>query len=115
MQEIVILLGGGDAGAIVITPHGIKRIGPWGPDVLVAARAIGALAALGEKSRFAPQARELSAAMVEDLRALAGVSAEAGIGLLADVDDWYCGNGQRFPVPVPRPHQQAVTETVAVN
>jgi len=103
-MQIVILFGGGDAGGIIITAHGIKRIPPFGPEVLHQLKAVNALVRVGGDgaSELGEVAARLSNTVVAHVEKTAG--AQGASVLFLDGDDGvYCGNGQK-PIPVPIPH-----------
>jgi hypothetical protein len=98
-MEIVILFGGGDAGGIIITAHGIKRIPPFGPEVLRELRAVNHLTHIGDGREHADSAARLSAAALTRIGKATGTTGASV--MFADGDDFvYCGNGRK-PIPVP--------------
>jgi hypothetical protein len=104
-MEIVILFGGGDAGGIIITAHGIKRIPPFGPEVLRELRAVNSLANSANGKEFGDVASRLSANALAQVGRATGTTGASV--MFADGDDFvYCGNGVR---PGPIPHGGGVT------
>ena len=98
-MEIVILFGGGDAGGIIITSHGIKRIPPFGPDVLRELQAVNSLVNLTSGKEFGDVASRLSANALAQVGKATGTTGASVV--FADGDDIvYCGNGLR-PGPIP--------------
>jgi hypothetical protein len=96
-MEIVILFGGGDAGGLVITAHGIRRIPPFGPEVLHELRAVNNLVRVGKE--FNDVAARLSGQALAQIGKATGTTGASVV--FADGDDVvYCGNG-RIPVPIP--------------
>ena len=96
-MEIVILFGGGDAGGLVITAHGIRRIPPFGPEVLYELRAVNNLVRVGKE--FGDGAARLSGQALAQIGKTTGTSG-ASVVFAEDDDFVYCGNG-RPPVPLP--------------
>ena len=98
-REIIIILGGGEI-VIIITPHGIKRVGPIGPDVFRELRAVNSLVHIAEGREFGDVTSRLSANALAHIGKVTGTTGASV--LFADADDiLYCGNGLR-PVPLPR-------------
>jgi hypothetical protein len=98
-MEIVIILGGGDAGVLIITPHGIKRVGPIGPDVIRELRAVNSLVHIAEGKEFGDVASRLSANALAHIGKATGTTG-ASVVFAEDDDILYCGNGLR-PGPIP--------------
>jgi hypothetical protein len=100
----VILFGGGDAGGIRITDHGIERIPPFDPGVVRQFKAVNALVRV-RSAELGQQVEELAAKMTDQLVANVQKTAGATTGsaiVFMDVEDGFvCGNGRR---PVPFPH-----------
>jgi hypothetical protein len=100
----VILFGGGDAGGIRITDHGIERIPPFDPEIVRQFKAVNALVRV-RSTELGRQVEELAARMTDHLVANVQKTAGAGTGssiVFMDVEDGFvCGNGLR---PVPFPH-----------
>jgi hypothetical protein len=96
-MEIVILFGGGDAGGLVITAHGIRRIPPFGPEILHELRAVNNLVRVGRE--FGDVATRLSGQALAQIGKATGTTGASVV--FADGDDVvYCGNG-RPPIPFP--------------
>ena len=101
-MEIVIVLGGGDGGVLIITPHGIRRVGPFGPEVLHELRAVNNLVRVNKE--FGDVAARLSSVALAQIGKATGTSGASVV--FADGDDFvYCGNGRP---PVPLPHGELV-------
>ncbi|HEY3569070.1 MAG TPA: hypothetical protein VGP73_14135 [Thermoanaerobaculia bacterium] len=101
-MEMVIVLGGGDAGVLIITPKGIRRIGPFGPEVLHELKAVNNLVRVGKE--FGDVATRLSGHALAQIGKATGTSGASVV--FADGDDVvYCGNGK---LPIPLPHGELV-------
>ena len=103
----IILFGGGDAGGLILTEHGIKPIPPWNPFYLAQLRALGAL--VSAKAAAGPRAanKELDTVIASLNRNINDAAAKdfgslGGGGLLyADGEDGvYCGSTGPIHVPI---------------
>lgn len=98
-MQTVILFGGGDAGGLIITAHGIKRIPPFGPEILHELRAVNSLTHLADGKEFGDVAARLSGSALAQIAKATGTTGASVV--FADGDDFtYCGNGRK-PVPFP--------------
>lgn len=105
----VILFGGGDAGGLILTEHGIKPIPPWNPFYLAQLRALGALVSAKAAAGGGRAGKELDTvigslgknvteAAAKDFGSLGG-----GGVLYADGEDGvYCGSTGPIHVPIRR-------------
>jgi hypothetical protein len=104
----VILFGGGDAGGLILTEHGIKPIPPWNPFYLAQLRGLGALVSAKASAGRNKAGKELDGvistlnrtvteAATRDFGSLGG----GGILLVADEDGVYCGTTGPIHVPIP--------------
>ena len=105
-MEIVILFGGGDAGGIIITAHGIKRIPPFGPEVLRGLQAANKLSHLPEARELGDVTARLSRNVLANVAKATGVANATAVLLAEDDDVFVCGNGLK---PGPIPHGGSVT------
>jgi hypothetical protein len=105
----VVLFGGGDAGGVILTEHGIKPIPPWNPYGLGQLRALSALVA----ARAAAGRRKADKALdgiIETLTRSVMDAANEDFGslgnggiLFADEEDGvYCGSTGPVHVPIRR-------------
>ncbi len=107
--RIVILFGGGDAGGIIITPHGIKRIPPWNPLITATLKGLQHLMHADVSIDDREISNEISgvAARLND-RIVGWVDNEVGsatsIVFLDGDDGFVCGSTGKPPIPIPRPH-----------
>src|SRR3954471_24937532 len=94
IMEIVILFGGGDAGGIIITAHGIKRIPPFGPEILLELPAVNSLANLANRQDIGDVSSRLSVTALAEVGKATGTT---GVSVMfADGDDFvYGGNGKK--------------------
>jgi hypothetical protein len=99
-MEIMILFGGGDGGGLVITSHGVRRIPPFGPEVLHQLKAVNNLVRLRDGSEFSDVAARLADHALVQVGKAAGISGASAVFVDGD-DVVYCGNGK---IPVPLPH-----------
>ncbi|MBV9931501.1 MAG: hypothetical protein JO013_11225 [Alphaproteobacteria bacterium] len=110
----VILFGGGDAGGVILTEHGIKPIPPWTGVGLGQLRALNALVATRAAAgpRRAGKGLDglidtLSRAVMEAANEDFGSLGNGGILYAADEDGVYCGTGGPVHVPIRPPAPQA--------
>jgi hypothetical protein len=106
----VVLFGGGDAGGIILTEHGIKPIPPWNPFYLGQLKALGAL--VTAKAGAGPRKvdKQLDG-VIDTLNRNVMDAASQDFGslgngglLFADGDDGvYCGSTGPIHVPIRRP------------
>ena len=111
----VVLFGGGDAGGVILTEHGIKPIPPWNALGLGQLRALNALVAARAAAgpRKAGKAIDtlietLSRAVLEAANEDFGSLGNGGLLFAADEDGVYCGTGGPVHVPIRR-HRISVT------
>jgi hypothetical protein len=109
---VVVLFGGGDAGGIIITPTGIKRIPPWDPEIRLKAADLSHVVNAG---RLSPSVRRTSASLerklvkavtagIADQVARVAPELEGTQGLVASFDPdggFVCGSTGRKPIPMP--------------
>jgi hypothetical protein len=102
----VVLFGGGDAGGVILTEHGIKPIPPWNAFGLGRLRALSALVAAraAAGSRKPDKALDgiidtLSRSVMEAANEDFGSLGSGGILFADEEDGVYCGT--RGPVHVP--------------
>jgi hypothetical protein len=104
-MEIVILFGGGDAGGIIITAHGIKRIPPFDPGILRQFKALNGLVQLGNDGALGREVEQITARLTQSV--MGQVEKHAGVGagsqvVYMDVDDGFvCGSTGKPPIPFP--------------
>src|SRR4051812_35483375 len=107
IMAYVILFGGGDAGGVILTQHGIKPIPPWNPLGLGQLRALNALVA----ARAAAGPRRsgktldgliatLSQSVMEAANEDFGSLGNGGIIFADDEEGVYCGTGGPVHVPI---------------
>jgi hypothetical protein len=111
----VVLFGGGDAGGVILTEHGIKPIPPWTPLGLGQLRALNGLVA----ARAAAGPRKagkgldglidtLSRAVMDAASADFGSLGKGGILFADEEDAVYCGTKGPVHVPIrPTPPEPA--------
>ncbi|HEY0313691.1 MAG TPA: hypothetical protein VGC56_14510 [Allosphingosinicella sp.] len=105
----VVLFGGGDAGGVILTEHGVKPIPPWKPFWLAELRALSALVAArvasgrGKLRRdLDPQIEKLNGAVLEAATHDFGSLGNGGILFEADGDGVYCGSTGPVHIPIHR-------------
>lgn len=107
----LILFGGGDAGGLLIGPHGVTPVPPFDPALRLQLRSIGTLVRAQEQIPDTNVRRQLSAA-VTTLTNLAVSQVENVIGDIDDADGivfqsddggFTCGSTGRPPIPIPWP------------
>lgn len=105
----VVLFGGGDAGGVILTEHGIKPIPAWNPYGLGQLRALSALVA----ARATVGPRRVDRALDQMIEALSrsvmdaanedfGSLGNGGILFTDDEDGVYCGSTGPVHVPIRR-------------
>jgi len=98
-------IGGGDAGGIIITAHGIKRIPPFDPGILRQFKALNGLVQLGNEGTLGREVEQLTSQLTENLLATVEKQTGAGAGsqvVYMDVDDGFvCGSTGKPPIPFP--------------
>lgn len=109
----VILFGGGDAGGLIITPDGIRRIPPFDPAITVQLKAVGTLLRAQPTLRDTPIQKEVDA-ITTSLATMAAQQVETKVGQLDegsgiicfdDDDGFVCGSTGKPPIPFPVPGQ----------
>ncbi|HEY0525596.1 MAG TPA: hypothetical protein VGD08_19545 [Stellaceae bacterium] len=106
----VIIFGGGDAGGIIITEHGVRRIPPFDPGILLQLRGVSSLAQstlfaraehLGQE--FASLLNKLSNVVVGRVEAVVGqLDAENSLVYQDDEGGFTCGSTGKPPIPFPK-------------
>jgi hypothetical protein len=107
----VILFGGGDAGGLVITDHGIKPIPPFDPGILLNLRAansmLKAAAAVGKdalRAKLTKSAASVANIAVEQIEeAIGPLGANASVVYADDDGGFTCGSTGKPPIPFPWP------------
>lgn len=107
----VILFGGGDAGGLLIGPHGVTPIPPFDPALRLQLRSIGTLVQAQEHIPDSNMRRQLSAALttltnltVSQIENVVGEIDDAdGIVFQSDDGGFTCGSSGRPPLPMPWP------------
>jgi len=106
----VIIFGGGDAGGIIITEHGVRRIPPWDPGVLLQLRGVSALAQstlfarpeqIGQE--FSSLLNKLSNFVVGRIEGIVDqLDATNSIVYQDDDGGFVCGSTGKPPIPFPK-------------
>jgi len=110
-MKSVILFGGGDAGGLIITANGVRRIPPFDPGILKALKATASLvaaakAASSEKARekLGRLATSLSVAALEQVEDVVGpLEGESALVFQDEGDGFTCGTTGKKPIPLPWP------------
>ena len=112
----VVLFGGGDAGGVILTEHGIKPIPPWNPLGLGQLRALSALVAA--RAAVGPRRAgktldgvidTLGRAVMEAANEDFGSLGNGGILFADEAEGVYCGTGGPVHVPIRRPAAEPST------
>jgi hypothetical protein len=124
-MKTVILVGGGDAGGLIITEHGVRPIPPFDPSVRLALRSASAMvnAAANCKDesaarKMARQATSLSNLAVEVVEKVLGpLAADRAIVYQDDDGGFSCGSTGKPPIPIPWPPSPlpSVTDLLAAG
>lgn len=110
-MKTVILFGGGDAGGLLITEHGVRPIPPFDPGVLLNLKAAGAMVNAVAAARDDTAARKFSK-LATSLCNLAVQLVEEVVGpldadralIFQDEDGGFtCGSSGKPPIPLPWP------------
>ncbi len=106
----VIIFGGGDAGGIIITPNGVRRIPPFDPSILLQLRGVSSLIQstlyarterLGQE--FFSVLNKLSNLIVGRVEAVVGqLDAENSLVYQDDEGGFTCGSNGKLPLPFPK-------------
>ncbi len=114
-MKSVILFGGGDAGGLIITKHGVRPIPPFAPEVRFALKAaasmVNAVSATQSEStgkKIAKVATSLCNLSVELVEQVVGPLDENRAIVYQDEDGGFtCGSTGKPPIPIPWPPQLA--------
>jgi hypothetical protein len=104
----VILFGGGDAGGLIITAHGIRRIPPFDPGLRLQLRGVSALTQASGQLQgdqdFSALVNKLAHHAVARVGAVVGVlDAENSLIFQDDAGGFSCGSTGKPPIPLPHP------------
>jgi len=111
-MRMVILFGGGDAGGLIITEHGVRPIPPFDPGVRLSLRSASAMinslavdtrgeASATKKAKLAASLANLAVEQVEEV--VGPLSGETALVYQDDDGGFYCGSTGKPPIPVPWP------------
>jgi hypothetical protein len=114
IMQTVILIGGGDAGGIILTEHGVRTIPPFDPAILrslkSAAHMVQALTEArtdGIRGKLAKQATTLCNLAVEQIEQVLGpLNADRSVIFQDDSGGFTCGSTGKPPIALPWPPKE---------
>lgn len=120
LATIAVINGGSDGTQIIVTAHGVHKIGPWNPNILAAVKAEKYLTHVmnttkdrAVKKNMSEALLNVSSSLMASMKENAGAFEFNGTTAFVTVDgddiDWRCGNEPR-PFPVPGPAQTIVLQ-----